>query len=81
MRSTGCVAEDSWRRGGWCALVGNGFTTFMIQDARSHEIKICFVLVDVSIGRGCYWGHFVVECRYDGLYGKSASWVLASQLA
>jgi hypothetical protein len=37
--STGCVAEDLWRRGGWCALVGNGFT-FMIQDARSHEIKI-----------------------------------------
>jgi hypothetical protein len=23
--STGCVAEDSWRRGGWCALVGKGF--------------------------------------------------------
>jgi hypothetical protein len=23
--STGCVAEDSWRRGGWCALVGIGF--------------------------------------------------------
>jgi hypothetical protein len=22
--STDCVAEDSWRRGGWCALVGNG---------------------------------------------------------
>jgi hypothetical protein len=26
MYSTGCVAEDSWRRGGWCALVGNGET-------------------------------------------------------
>jgi hypothetical protein len=47
--STGCVAEDSWRRGGWCALVGKihhllhlvGYLfTFMIQDARSHEIKI-----------------------------------------
>jgi hypothetical protein len=24
--STGCGAEDSWRRGGLCALVGNGET-------------------------------------------------------
>jgi hypothetical protein len=23
----GCAAEDSWKRGVWCALVGNGFTT------------------------------------------------------
>jgi hypothetical protein len=26
----GCVAEDSWRRSGWCALVGNGFTTSLV---------------------------------------------------
>jgi hypothetical protein len=24
--STGCVAEDSWRRSGWCALLRNGFS-------------------------------------------------------
>jgi Na+/H+ antiporter NhaA len=46
----GRAAVDSWRRGGWCALVGIGFTTsmalwsvtFMIQDARSHEIKMSY---------------------------------------
>jgi hypothetical protein len=30
--STGCIAEDSWRRGGWCALKA------VLQKTREEEV-------------------------------------------
>lgn len=44
-----------------------------------HGGHMLGLLVDVSLGRGCYCRLFMVECRHDGLYVKSASCVLASQ--
>jgi hypothetical protein len=35
--STGWVAEDSWRRGGWCALVGNGETILLMMGMMMPE--------------------------------------------
>jgi hypothetical protein len=37
--STGCVVGDSWRRGGWCALVGIGFRAkyYMEEEEEGEE--------------------------------------------
>jgi hypothetical protein len=40
--STGCVAEDSWRRGGWCALVGNGVCISVVAHHAWRMRRIVF---------------------------------------